>query len=83
MKLRRVRGYAQQFESLGRIAQQVAQYLGPRAADERSSSASPKKPEKDTRSGERAAAQEVRGALRASLLLVGDRRKNRESGCAF
>ena len=73
-KIKRIRGYAQQFESLGRIAQQVADLWASdltmeelqREVDET---------QKVTLEGARAAASKYAKPAAASVLLVGDRAK--------
>ena len=73
-KVKRVRGYAQQFESLGRIAQQVADLwaLGlPMAELQRES----EETQKVTLEAARAAAQKYAVPGRATVVLVGDRSK--------
>ncbi len=76
-KLVRVRGYAQQFESLGRIAGQVAQYwaLGlPMSEIQRE----PEEIGKMTLEAVNGAAKKYAVPSRASLLLVGDAAKIEE-----
>ena len=73
-KVKRVRGYAQQFESLGRIAQQIADLwaLGlPMAELQRES----EETQKVTLEAARAAAQKYAVPSRSTVLLVGDRSK--------
>ena len=73
-KVKRVRGYAQQFESLGRIAQQIADLwaLGlPMAELQRES----EETQKVTLEAARAAAQKYAVPGRSTVLLVGDRSK--------
>jgi zinc protease len=73
-KIKRIRGYAQQFESLGRIAQQVADLWASdltmeelqREVDET---------QRVTLAGARAAASKYAKPAAASVLLVGDRAK--------
>ena len=73
-KVKRVRGYAQQFESLGRIAQQVADLwaLGLPLADLQWES---EETQKVTLDAARAAAQKYAVPARATVVLVGDRSK--------
>ncbi len=73
-KVKRVRGYAQQFESLGRIAQQVADLwaLGLTMAELQRES---DETQKVTLEAARAAAKKYAMPERATVLLVGDRAK--------
>jgi zinc protease len=73
-KVKRVRGYAQQFESLGRIAQQVADLWAfglPMQELQRES----EETQKVTLEAARAAAQKYAVPERSTVLLVGDRSK--------
>jgi zinc protease len=73
-KVKRVRGYAQQFESLGRIAQQIADLwaLGlPMEELQRES----EETQKVTLEAARAAAKKYATPDRSTVLLVGDRSK--------
>lgn len=72
--MKRVRGYAQQFESLGRIAQQVADLwaLGLTMAELQRES---DETQKVTLEAARAAAKKYAMPERATVLLVGDRAK--------
>jgi len=73
-KVKRVRGYAQQFESLGRIAQQVADLWALGLAMEELQRESDET-QKVTLEAARAAAKKYAMPERATVLLVGDRAK--------
>jgi zinc protease len=73
-KAKRIRGYAQQFESQGRIAQQIADVWGDRMPMEELQRESDETA-KATLEQVRAAAQKYAVPEKATLLLVGDRAK--------